>query len=179
MFIIATLLPAERHRCTPLGSPSLVAAFEAAFARLQVLFEETCASPEGWPLRVARTIRAGLFFAVEDPVAAELLANEVLAWGADGQRRYERLISYLASRLEPGRRECPRAEDLPDTLEAALAGGLVFLVSRRLEQERVADLPAAAPHAIEFVLIPYLGIAEAKRIARLPLEARPEAPRCR
>jgi hypothetical protein len=49
--------------------------------------------------------------------------------------------------------------------EPALAGGLVALVAGRVATGRAAELPGLAPEAIQFVLTPYLGTAEATRVA--------------
>jgi hypothetical protein len=49
--------------------------------------------------------------------------------------------------------------------ERALIGGIATLVSERLDAGREAELPALATEAIEFVLTPYIGAAEAHRLA--------------
>jgi hypothetical protein len=105
-------------------------------------------------------------FAAADPVAAQTLTNEALAHGPDGIDRRERLIAYLAERLLPGRQESSDAERLPEFIERALAGGVVALVGQRLDSAKEKELPAIAADAIQFVLTPYLGAAEAARVAR-------------
>jgi hypothetical protein len=61
--------------------------------------------------------------------------------------------------------ESDSAEDLPDLTEHALVGGIAALIADRVARGRADELPAMAPEAIQFALTPYLGIAEAKRIA--------------
>jgi hypothetical protein len=141
------------------------AAFEAAFARLQIRIETACAAAEaGWPAQVAAAISAGLRFAAADPGDAQLLTNEALAHGADGIARHERLIAYLRRGLAPGREQRRDGRCLPDTTEQAMASGVVMLIALRVAQGRAAELPALAAEAIQFVLTPYLGAAEARRI---------------
>lgn len=140
-------------------------AFEGAFAALQVELEEACGSAEGWPREVAAAVRAGLEFAAADPEAAQLLTNEALARGADGIARYERLIAYLAERLLPGREMGADGERLPSITERAMAAGVVMTAAQAVDQDRASELPALTPQAIQFVLTPYLGSEEARRIS--------------
>jgi hypothetical protein len=143
-----------------------VAAFESAFARFQVRVEEACATEAEWPQGVAAGIRATFEFAATEPADAGVLASKALAEGPDGVARHRRLVAYVSSLLEPGREE-GIGSALPSTvLEHALVGGLVFLVAHRLAHDREGELPGLAPDATEFVLAPYLGADEARRIAR-------------
>lgn len=140
-------------------------AFEAAFARLQIHIEDACLREPShrWAARVAAGIRAGLEFAAINPAAANRLTNEALA-SHDGIARYHRMVAYLGERLRDGRAQSRDGDRLPPTLERALVGGVVMLVAQRLAQGNEEDLPALAPEATEFVLIPYLGADEARRV---------------
>lgn len=140
-------------------------AFEAAFARLQVVVEEAYLAESEWPSQVAAAIRAGFDFAATDPVVADLLTNEALARGHDGLGRYRRLIDFSAGLLAPGRDLVPDGTLLPSTLEYSLAGGITLLVAQRVDQGRAGELPRLAGDAIQFALTPYLGVREAHRIA--------------
>jgi len=141
------------------------ATFESAFARLRAGIESACGGQPDWPSGVAGGIRAALEFAATQPAAARALTTEALAAGGPGFARYTLLISYLCDLLAPGRVERPEAERLPKETERALAGGIAMLVAQRLDTGKHADLPALAPEATQFVLTPYLGIDEARRVA--------------
>jgi hypothetical protein len=141
------------------------ARFEAAFARLQVAMLEACARQTEWSRKVSTGIVAGLEFAAANPAEARLLSSEALEHGRDGVDRQGRLLAYLGERLVPGRREGPDGERLPEITERAMAGGVLALVGQRLDRGKAEELPALAPEAIQFVLTPYLGGAEARRIA--------------
>jgi len=140
-------------------------AFEAAFARLQVVVEEAYVSEAAWPDQVAAAIRAAFDFAATEPVVADLLTNEALARGSDGVSRYRRLIDFAAGLLVPGRDQVPDGTLLPSTLEHALAGGITLLLAQRVDEGRAGELPELAGDAIQFALTPYLGRREAHRIA--------------
>jgi hypothetical protein len=139
--------------------------FETAFARLRIRVETACSSQPDWPLGAAAAIRAGLEFAAGDSNAVRALTTDALAHGKAGFARYARLTSYLSDLLLPGRDECPEAKDLPGETERALAGGVTMLVAQRVDLDRHAELPGLAAEAIQFVLTPYLGIDEARRVA--------------
>jgi hypothetical protein len=179
MFIVAETGSAPRLLAGGDTSPSVKAgmddaaqrqdgfadAFESTFARLRVRIETACASQSDWPSGTAAGIRAALTFAASEPTAVRVLTTDALAGGKPGYERYERLISYLCDLLLPGRAECPDAERLPKETERALAGGVAMLVAQRVDLGRHAELPALAAEAIQFVLTPYLGIDEARRVA--------------
>lgn len=140
-------------------------AFEAAFARLQVVVEEGYGLRAPWPGKIAGAIRAGFEFAAANPETANILTNEAIARGRDGFVRYNRLVDYCAGLLAPGRELRPENEQLPEILERSLAGGLVMLIAQRVDQGRAAELRALVPEAVQFVLTPYLGLEEARRAA--------------
>lgn len=140
-------------------------AFDSAFAALQVRIESACAAATGWPERVAAGIRATFDWVVAEPAAAQLLTNDALAGGSAGFERYERMIAYVAELLEPGREQASHGERLPEITERAMASGVAMLVAQRLSFGRQAELPAIAGEAVQFVLTPYLGSAEARRVA--------------
>jgi hypothetical protein len=151
--------PAEPHG-------DFVAAFESAFARFQVRVEEACAREPEWPRAVAAGVRATFEFAAAEPTDADILTNGALAQGRLGADRHRKLVVYAARLLEPGRAARADSPPPPAVLERALAGGIAFLIGHRLAQGKEAELPGLAAEAIEFVLTPYLGADEARRIAR-------------
>jgi hypothetical protein len=139
--------------------------FEATFARLQVAILDACGREVGWSAKVAAGMQAGFDLAAADPVLVRTLTNDALARGVDGIVRYERLVSYLGERLAPGRAQRPEGSRLPETTERAMAGGVLTLVAQRVDRGRVGELGALVPEAIQFVLTPYLGAEEARRVA--------------
>jgi hypothetical protein len=140
-------------------------AFDSAFAALQVRIESACSRGAEWPEQVAAGIRAAFEWVAAEPAAAQLLTNDALAGGSPGFERYERMISYVAELLAPGRELAAHGERLPEITERAMASGVAMLVAQRLSLGRQGELPAIAGEAIQFVLTPYLGSAEARRVA--------------
>ena len=142
-------------------------AFESAFARLQIRVETACAGETDWPAQVAAALRAALAFAASDIDSANALTSEVLANGSAGYARYDRMLNHFGEQLLPGRALRPEGEWLPEITEKAMVGGIVTLVAQRLDMGRAAELPGLAAEAIQFVLTPYLGTEEARRIVQV------------
>jgi hypothetical protein len=140
-------------------------AFESAFARLQILLETACAKGGPWQGRAIDAIRQALEFAAAEPRAADVLTIGALAQGVDGLERYERLMAYVAGLLESGRAESPHGTELPPTTERSLAGGVATIVANRVQRGREAELPGLTAEVVQFVLTPYLGMEEARRLA--------------
>jgi hypothetical protein len=140
-------------------------AFDSAFAALQVRVESACAGAGEWPAGVAAGIRVAFEWVAEEPRAAQLLTNDALAGGSAGFERYERMIAYVAELLAPGRDQAEHGERLPEITERAMASGVAMLVAQRLSMSREGELPELASEAIQFVLTPYLGSEEARRVA--------------
>lgn len=140
-------------------------AFEAAFARLQVVVEEAYVSKVEWPDQVVAAIRAAFEFAAADPGSADVLTNQAFAHGSDGVARYQRLLGYAAGLLLPGRKHSPNGELLPGIIEQSVAGGIIMLVAQRVDRGRAGELPGLVPEAVQFALTPYLGVERARQVA--------------
>lgn len=139
------------------------AAFSGAVARLQVAVLAACERQQAWPAKVASAIAAGVEFAANDPKSTQLLTVDALIRRPDGGQRYVRMIEHFAELL---RAEAPPDRRRPTTTEQALVGGVATTIADRLRFETPGALLATTPELVEFVLLPYLGPAEAKRWAR-------------
>lgn len=145
---------------SPQSSDGFPSAFAAAVARLQVVVLEACREQSLWPAKIAAAVAASIEFAAREPDSVRLLAIDALLQRPDGGRRYVRTIEHFAELL---RAEAPVDERRPRTTEHALVGGIVTTVADRMRYEAPVDLLATAPELVEFVLLPYVGPAEAKK----------------
>lgn len=75
------------------------------------------------------------------------------------------MIEYWAGLLLPGREHFSGGVELPETIERALAGGILALIARRVDQGCAGELPELVPDAVQFALTPYLGTDQARRVA--------------
>jgi hypothetical protein len=148
-----------------MGLSAEVDDFDAAFGELEAVVDAACEpSVGGWGDRVAAALDAILAFGAADPVTVRGLAVDVFGRGPAGAQRYRRMVDRFASRLVAGRAASSPGEGMPPLIEEALVGAVVSIVAEAVRMGREETLPGLAPELTEFVLSPYLGAEQARRI---------------
>jgi AcrR family transcriptional regulator len=146
----------------------LAEAFVAAHEEILVLLcaraDAACAAQADWPLKVRAGVIAALDLAAAEPLRVRLLVAEPLTAGPRLAYCHDLLVERFAPRLRQGRRDS--GATLPPMLEEALIGGIAGVLADHLRSDRVASLSGLAPQLVELTLTPYIGAAEAKRVAR-------------
>jgi AcrR family transcriptional regulator len=145
-----------------------IAAYDSVMTELRQRVGEAFEKEEEWPLAVKAGIRAMLEFLAAEPHLARLSMVEALVAGPVVVERYDAAIHSLVPYFQAGRegRSADVLAGLSATTEEALVGGMVSLISRRIFADRAEELEALLPDLVEFTLTPYLGSAEAARVAR-------------
>lgn len=145
-----------------------VAAYDTVMAELRRRVGEAFDQEEEWPQAIRAGIGAMLDFLSSEPHLARLSMVEALVAGPVVVERYDAAIQSLVPYFSAGREGRPAEvlEGLSPTTEEALVGGMVSLVSRRIFADRIEELPSLLPDLVEFTLTPYLGSAEAAKVAR-------------
>jgi AcrR family transcriptional regulator len=152
----------------------LLAAYDRGLAWLEQEVSAALLGAGDWAGQVrAATVRA-LSLLASDPALARLLATEILCLGPPGRARRRQLVDRLGLLLGLGRAAAPGSHEPPPTLERALAHGAIAVLDREVAAGRGERLAQLVPDLAEFLLAPYLGHAQARRVAA----ARP-APRNR
>jgi AcrR family transcriptional regulator len=151
--------------------------FAAATAATRAKVEASLAAEADapWPQQVASALRALFGEIVAEPLIARATIVEAPTVGPVIVDRYEESMKSLSPLLRQGREYNPDAAGLPAALEDTLAGGVLWSAYQRLIVGEVDRIEALVPEAIEFVLRPYIGEAEAARWARSP-DARSSEP---
>jgi hypothetical protein len=128
---------------------------------------EAVAQESDWPHQAIAAARALLAFFAEEPDLARLCLVESSGAGPAVAARFRADVDAVEPLLALGREERGRDErELPDSTEASILGALVSLASRRVGAGEAERLPELLPDFAEFILAPYLGAAEASRLAR-------------
>jgi len=144
-----------------------LAAFEVVLAHLRELVAEAVEGIPGWPQRTIAAGRAVLGFLAAEPDLARLCLVESRGAGPAVTARFNEAVGELAPLLRQGRAERPEGErPLPESTEDSTIGALVSLAYRKAAAGEAAQLGDLLPDCIELVLLPYLGPAEAARLAR-------------
>ncbi|HET9152751.1 MAG TPA: TetR/AcrR family transcriptional regulator [Solirubrobacterales bacterium] len=141
-----------------------VAAVEKGLDDLRPLLTEAYDSELEWPLRIRAAIAALLAEFADWPDLARLLTVEPFVAGPEIAKRHKAALEGLVPYLREGR-DLHSGEPLPDTAERGILGALNSMVGRQVMAGRGDDLTMLSPDLTQFVLTPYLGAAEARRIA--------------
>lgn len=120
-----------------------------------------------WPDQVAAGLGALFETIAEHPNVGRACVVEALTAGPEAVARHEAMLQEFIPLLKPGRELNPRREQLPETLEDTLVGGVLWVLNQRLIAGEAATLRGLLPETIEFVLRPYVGEDRAAREAEL------------
>lgn len=143
-----------------------LAAFGVVVAHLRELVAEAVAPQPDWPQQAIAATRAVLAFLAAEPDLARLCLVESRGAGPAVTARFNETVGELVPLLRQGRAERPEGERLPDSTEDSTIGSLVSLAYRKIAAGEAEQLEDLLPDCAEFVLAPYLGPAEANRLAR-------------
>lgn len=141
-----------------------LAAFDAAAELLAERLAEAWDGEEEWPLRVRAALAALLDVFAASPELGRLCLVEPFVAGPAISRRYQEALERLAPFLRQGRELRPGGEPFPETTERGLLGSIGSQTARKLTAAD-GDLPGLLPDLTQFALTPYLGAAEARRVA--------------
>lgn len=143
-----------------------LAAFEVVVDHLRELVAAAAAGAGGWPAQAIAATRAALGFLAEEPELARLCLLESRAAGPAVTARFNEAVGELAPLLACGRAERPEGKRLPASTEDSTIGSVVSLLQRKAAAGEAAQLGDVLPDCAELILLPYLGSAEATRLAR-------------
>lgn len=119
-----------------------------------------------WPQQVIAGLLALFEAGLDDPLIARATIVEGPTVGPVIVERYEAAMKSLSPLLRQGRALSTHADELPPSLEDTLAGGVLWTAYQRLITGEVDRIEALLPEAVEFLLRPYVGEAEAADWAR-------------
>jgi len=145
-----------------------VAAYDTVMKELQERVTDAFEENEEWPQAIRGGIEAMLQFLSAEPNLARLCMVEALVAGPSVVERYDAAIQSFVPYFEKGREGRPPEvlSRLSPTTEEALVGGMVSLISRRIIAGKAEELEELLPDLVEFTLTPYLGSADAAKIAK-------------
>ncbi|MGN6274927.1 MAG: TetR/AcrR family transcriptional regulator [Solirubrobacterales bacterium] len=126
---------------------------------------EAAGECEKWPEQVVAGLAALLHFVVEEPALVRTCMVDAAGTGPLAAERYQAALQPFVSLLKLGRTVSPFGEELPETMEEALVGGIYWIVYQRVTGCSVEGVEQLLPELIEFVLAPYLGADAARELA--------------
>ncbi len=141
-----------------------VAAYDNSVEQLREAVSTACGGKEEWALGICDGLAAALASFATQPAQANLLLVEGLRAGPGVYGRFQIAVESFVPYLRNGAPTGTRNSRPPEAADEAVVGGIASLLGRRVlagETERVEQF---FPELAEFVLTPYLGVAEARRI---------------
>jgi AcrR family transcriptional regulator len=161
---LAELPEPSFHRLFADPADCLAALYEEASARVGGAVARAAQDHAEWPVAVAATTAAVLHLAARDLALTSLCALDLGFIDAPARARRQEDVRRLAGLLRRGREHCPHGDRMPDLLEQANVAGAIFVVGLEARRGRL-DPAGLAPEITHFLLVPYLGRAEALRLA--------------
>lgn len=142
-----------------------LAAFQKGIEDLRPLIVGAYRSAGDWPQRVRAVLAAILADFAEYPELARLLTAEPFVAGPEIARLHKAAIEGLVPFLREGRAVREGGGPLPETAERGILGAVNSMVGRQVTAGREEQLETLLPDLTQFVLTPYLGADEARRVA--------------
>ena len=142
----------------------LAASDHAGQQAMQRVVEAVRQSPPDWPTQVRDGIGAFLSYAASESALARVFIVESLSAGPRASENYERTVRVVVSLFRHGRPVSPHGDELPETLEETIVGGIFWIVYQRIVSGNAENLDGLLPELVGFALAPYVGVEAAKRI---------------
>jgi AcrR family transcriptional regulator len=142
-----------------------LAAFERIAEETREALTAAIATEAEWPEQICAALGALLDLIAAYPTRARVGLVEVQAAGRKAYARYENAIDAAAPKLREGRALSAEAAALSDTLEEAVVGGIAWILHQRLVKGEIKTTGGLLGETIRIALSPYLGEAEAQRLA--------------
>jgi AcrR family transcriptional regulator len=142
----------------------LLACFDQAVQEIKRRTATAAAAESEWPAQVRAGLATSLDYLAAEPQLARLAVVESMTAGPAAMERYDQALHSFALAFRRGR-ELAVDDELPETLEDSIVGGIVWMVHQRLLRGEVESIPSQLPTMLEFALAPYLGEERAAQIA--------------
>ncbi len=142
-----------------------LAAFDETIDAAAEVFAELLDPEQEWVEQISSGLEIALEMVANEPARARLCIVEAQAAGGEALVRYQGMLERIAPKLREGRIHNPRASRLPDGLEVAIVGGLVWLIHQRLLAGQEDEIKGLLAEMLQVTLTPYVGEVEAGRAA--------------
>lgn len=116
-----------------------------------------------WPEQACAGLRALLAATAARPLQARVALVEIQTAGPKALALHEATLAAVRPFLRAGRESSAVAAKLPETLETAIAGGVLWFLQQRLLMGETEGIEAQLPELARIVIEPYAGEEEAQR----------------
>jgi len=124
---------------------------------------EAATKVDSWQARVDAGLTAFLHYVASEPALARTCIVEAISAGPASLARYEESLQSFIPLFRIGRKVSPRGEELPETLEETVIGGIFWVIYQRIIRGETEQIEQLRSEMVEFALTPYIGGEAAKR----------------
>lgn len=134
-----------------------LAAFSSAVDEISGRIEEACEQAgQDWEARLRAGLAAFLGYVAEEPATARMCMVEAMSATPAANRRYEDALQRFVAMTKA---TVPHHEQLPETIEETLVGGVAWIVHQKLRRGEAEQAKDLLGELTEFVLAPYRAVA--------------------
>jgi AcrR family transcriptional regulator len=140
-----------------------LSALDSTLGEMRLTVEEACEASETWEEGVSAGLEALLTYIVSHPAASRMVMIEALSATPSSAARYDAGMRDFVDLL---RESVDRSDDLPETLEESLVGGVSWILQQQIRRGAPDRARNLLPELSQFVLSPYLGVGKVADIGR-------------
>ena len=130
-----------------------LSSIDSAMTEMRLSVEAACESTNGdAEAGIVAGLEALLDFIVEHPAQARMFMVESISATPSSARLYDAGMRELVDLL---RRSAPRRENLPETIEESLAGGIAWILQQQIRRGEAENVDELLPELSQFLLSPY------------------------
>jgi AcrR family transcriptional regulator len=118
-----------------------------------------------WPQAIADGLRAVIDYIVSEPAHAHLAIVDTFGASPETIETRDEILRAFATYFTPGYEMAPEGVEVPAIAAEAVVGGCWQVLHYYIENNRITELPAAAPQLTYMLLTPFLGAAAAAEVA--------------
>jgi AcrR family transcriptional regulator len=118
-----------------------------------------------WPRAIAAGLRALIDYVVSEADHAHLTIVDTFGASPETFAVREQMLSGFASYFSPGYDLAPSGAHVPTIAAEAVVGGCWQVLHHYIDNDRLAELPGAAPQLTFMLLVPFLGPEPAADVA--------------
>ncbi|MCW2969838.1 MAG: transcriptional regulator, TetR family [Solirubrobacterales bacterium] len=122
-----------------------------------------------WPRAIAAGMRAVIDYVVSEPAHAHLSIVDGFGASPETIQTRDQILSAFATYFDPGYEQPPKGVKVPPIAAEAVVGGCWQVLHHYIENDRIGELPGAAPQMTYMLLTPFLGPKRAAKVALLPV----------
>jgi AcrR family transcriptional regulator len=151
---------------------ALLVAYELGHAKGLAIVQRAYSSQEKWPNAVRAAIAALFRFLASEPAFAHIALVDAKTATSRTAERSDAGVSTFAQLLLPGMDNIPEDARPPAVTIDAITGGIFEICIHQALQQRIQELPGQTAAATYIALAPFLGGAQAARVAAKPSPSR-------